>query len=673
MAKTLIAGVLLVAAATPAAAQVTFARDVAPIVFEHCVPCHRAGEIAPFALTSYRDVRQRASQIADVTARRIMPPWKARGEPAFVGARTLTDAQIGILHDWVAGGAVEGNPADLPPLPEAIGGWRLGPPDVVVRIPQPYVLPADGADVFRTFVIPIPTTTTKYVRAIEFHPESARAVHHANLGVDRTQSSRHLDGLDAEPGYAGGMVPDASYPPGHMLGWTPGQRPRPSPEGSAWRLDAGSDLVVQLHLQPTGKPEPVQVSVALYFTDQPPTRTPVGLRLGSQTIDIAPGAEYVVTDSYRLPADVEVHAIQPHAHNLGRRMQASATLPDGSTRSLIEIDDWDFRWQDVYRYATPIFLPRGTTIAMRFVYDNSAANPRNPFNPPRHIVWGQNTSDEMGDLWIQVIPTTPADLFRLSDDVERKKLTEDIAGFTKVLEGDPRNPLRHDQVALLHLRAGKVDRAIVHLRESLRLNPASAPTRYNLGIALSQQKKLDEALAEFREALRLDAGHADAHNNAGAMLHVLGRLDEAARHYRRAVELRPDNVDAHSNLGRILMTTGQDAAAVDAFRRALSIRADHVSALSGLGWVLATSAVPGSHSPKEALAAAERAAALSARADPSVLDSLAAALASTGDFAGAILAAQAAVEIASRLGASALAEQIRDRLVLYRQRQPYRR
>ena len=327
----------------------------------------------------------------------------------------------------------------------------------------------------------------------------------------------------------------------------------------------------------------------------------------------------------------------------------------------------------MYRYATPIVLPRGTTISMRFAYDNSAANPRNPFNPPRRIVWGQNTSDEMGDLWIQVIPRTPADLSTLSDDVERKKLAEDIAGFTKVLQDDPRNPLRHDQVAMLHLRSGKTDRAIVHLRESLRFNPASAPTHYNLGIALSQQRKLDEALAEFREALRLDAGHADAHNNAGAMLHVLGQLDEAARHYRRAISLRPDNVDAHSNLGRILMTTGQHAAAVDAFRRALSVRADHVSALAGLGWVLATSAEPSARNPKEALAVAERAAALTARADPSVMDTLAAAHASAGDFGGAVSAAEAAVEIATRLGASALAEQIRDRLALYRKGQPYRR
>ena len=433
MPKTLIAGVLLVVAARAAHAQPTFARDVAPIVFEHCTPCHRPGEIGPFSLTSFPDVRQRASQIVDVVSRRVMPPWKPRGDGTqFVGARVLSDAQIGTIRDWAAAGAPEGNPADLPRLPEWPTGWQLGTPDVVVRMLEPFMLRADGADVFRTFVLPISNAAGRFVRAVEFNPGNARAVHHANFGIDRTRSSRHLDGLDREPGYEGGMVPDAAYPPGHMLGWTPGQRPRPSPPGAAWRLEPDSDVVVQLHLQPTGKPEPVQVSVGLFFTDQPPTQTPVGLRLGSQTIDIPAGqAAYVVADSYQLPVDVDVLAIQPHAHNLGRVMRASATLPDGATRLLLDIDDWDFRWQDVYRYAQPIALPRGTTISMRFTYDNSAANPRNPHHPPQRIVWGQNTANEMGDLWIQVMPRASRDLMTLNEDVERKRLAEDLAGTAR--------------------------------------------------------------------------------------------------------------------------------------------------------------------------------------------------------------------------------------------------
>ena len=199
---------------------------------------------------------------------------------------------------------------------------------------------------------------------MEFRPGNARVVHHANLGVDRTRSSRQLDARDPDPGYDGSMERDARYPEGQLLGWTPGQAPHPAPDGTQWRLEPGSDLVVQLHLQPTGKPEAVQVTRrASTSPTTPPTRTPVGLRLGSETIDIPPGArEHVVSDSYVLPVDVEVLAVQPHAHNLARRMEADAALPDGTTRWLIAIDDWDFRWQDVYRYATPFVLPKGTTI-----------------------------------------------------------------------------------------------------------------------------------------------------------------------------------------------------------------------------------------------------------------------------------------------------------------------
>src|SRR3954449_7263889 len=180
----------------------------------------------------------------------------------------------------------------------------LGTPDLVVRMPQGYAVPADGTDVFRTFVIPIPGAAARYVRAIEFHPGNARVVHHANLGIDRTRSSRQLDARDPEPGYAGSMERDARYPEGQLLGWTPGQAPHAAPEGTQWRLEPGSDLVVQLHLQPTGKREAVQATVGLFFTDAPPDRVPVGLRLGSETIDIPPGAsEHVISDRYTLPVD----------------------------------------------------------------------------------------------------------------------------------------------------------------------------------------------------------------------------------------------------------------------------------------------------------------------------------------------------------------------------------
>ena len=661
------------AAQQSGAARVTFTRDVAPILLSQCVACHRPGEIGPFSLLTYADARQRATQIAEVTRRRIMPPWKpASGADRFVGARVLSEAQIRILQDWVAQGAVEGNPADLPAVPDAVEGWQLGRPDLIVTMKDAFVLPADGPDVFRTFVVPIPTPAPRYVRALEFRPGNARAVHHANIGIDRTRSSRRLDALDEEPGYVGGMVPDAAYPPGHMLGWTPGQHPRPSPAQAAWRLDPESDLVAQLHLQPTGKPEDVQLSVGLFFTDEAPTRMPVGLRLGSETIDIPAGeADYRIADSYVLPVDVEVLAIQPHAHNLARRMEASARRPDGSIEPLISIADWDFRWQDVYRYVQPIALPAGTTLSMEFTYDNSPANVRNPFTPPRRVVWGQNTSDEMGDLWIQLVARRPQDFAALNADVNRKKRVEDLAAYTKLLRDDPKNPLRHDAVAMLHLEAGETREAIARFRESLTLNPLSAPTHYNLGLALAAEQRFDEAAAAFRETLRLDPSHADAHNNAGAMLQVQGDLEQAAVHYRRAVELRPDNAEAHANLGRALTAMGQPGGAENSFRRALALRPDWPNALSGLAWALATASDSGSRSG-EAIGLAEQAASLTGRRDPSVLDVLAAAYAAAGEFDRAAATASQARELAAAMGALTLAGQIRLRLERYQRRLPFR-
>ena len=223
-----------------------------------------------------------------------------------------------------------------------------------------------------------------------------------------SHSSRRLDERDPLPGYGGGMCAAADYPPGQMLGWTPGQRPRLAPDGTQWAIDPGSDLVVQLHLQPTGKPEAVQVSVGLFFTDAPPTRTPVGVRLGSERIDIAAGdSSYVVSDSYTLPVDVELLAIQPHAHNLARRMSVAATLPDGTKQSLIAIADWDFRWQEIYRYARRSSCRRARpcdALHLRQLRRQRAQSAS--ASGTRRL--GAEHGDEMGDLWLQVIPKSSA-------------------------------------------------------------------------------------------------------------------------------------------------------------------------------------------------------------------------------------------------------------------------
>jgi Tfp pilus assembly protein PilF len=657
----------------PALAQPpTFAKDVAPIVRARCATCHRPGEIGPFNLITYDDVRRHASQIAAVTAARVMPPWKPlAGKGEFQDERRLTDGELETLQAWVAAGAPEGNNRDLPRqlAPEVQAGasrWQLGAPDLVVTMAEAYAVPADGADVFRTFVVPIPTDRPRYVRALEFRPGNARVVHHANLGVDRTRSSRQLDARDAEPGYAGGMERDARYPEGQLLGWTPGQAAHAVPDGTQWRLEPGSDLVVQLHLQPTGKREAVQVSAGFYFTDTPPTRSPVGLRLGSETIDIAAGNDaYAISDRYLVPVDVDVFAVQPHAHNLARHMQATAILPDGSQRWLFAIDDWDFRWQDVYRYVTPIALPKGSVIAMVYVYDNSDRNPRNPHHPPARVVWGQNTSDEMGDLWVQMIARSAADDRALVDDVRRKASAEDLAAYTTLLRRDPSNPLRHDAVAELYLGAGRLDDAIAEFRESLRLNDGSAPTHYNLGYALATRGRRDEAIAAFEAALRIDPDYALAHNNLGALLEVSGRLDEARAHFERAVALRPDNVEARANLGQLLSNRGDLAAAAAQFAAVVALRPDHVQALAGLAWIRATAADPSLQDRDESVRLAERADALSNHRDLATLDALGAAYAAAGRFADAIRVARLGRDLAAAAGQRSVAALFDQRLELY--------
>lgn len=658
----------------PAQAQpLTFNREIAPIIWRRCAPCHRPGEIGPFSLLTYDDVRRHAAQIAAVTARRIMPPWKpAAGKGEFEGERRLTDRELELLQRWIADGAAEGTNADRSQAPSVwAGGWQLGTPDLIVRMPEEYAVQADGADVFRTFVIPIPVGAPRYVRALEFHPGNARVVHHANLGVDRTRSSRQLDARDPEPGYAGSMERDARYPEGQLLGWTPGQAPHPVPAGTQWRLEPDSDLVVQLHLQPTGKPERVAVSVGFYFTDTPPSRTPAGLRLGSETIDIPAGAaDYAIADRYTLPVDVEVVAVQPHAHNLARRMEASAELPDGTKRWLIAIDDWDFRWQDVYRYAAPFVLPRGTRLSMRYTYDNSAANPRNPHRPPSRVVWGQNTTDEMGDLWIQVIPRAAADEAILTADFRRKAHADDLAAYTKLLRADPDNPLRHDAVATLYLDAGQLDEAIAELQASLRLNRESAPTQYNLGFALSARGRRVEAIAAFEEALRIDPGYAQAHNNLGALLQLNGKADEAEAHYRRAAALRPDNVEARTNLGQLLSNRGRQADAAAQFAAALALNPDSLKALAGLAWIRATARDPALRDPAEAIRLSEQADAATRHQDVIVLDALAAAYASAGRYDAAVGVARAGLDRAVASGRNDVAAQFRLRIELYQKRQP---
>jgi tetratricopeptide (TPR) repeat protein len=683
----------------------TFNRDIAPIVFNNCVTCHHSGHNSPFSLQTYEDVRSRADEIAAVTRSRYMPPWKPEtgyGGP-FQGARGLSEQQIETIGRWVSSGAREGESDDLPQAPIVTGDWRLGLPDVVVRMPDAYELGASGPDVFRNFVLPIPSTVPRYVKAVEFIAGS-HAVHHANLRIDETAASRQRDAEDPLPGYDGLMAPSARYPEGYFLGWTPGQLPPMSPE-LAWRLNPGSDVVVQLHLRPTGHIEHVQVAIGLYFASAPPHLLPTMLRLGKQYMNIPPGKkDFLVTDSYTLPVDVDIHAVQPHAHYRARKIEGFAKLPDGKTEWLIRIPDWDFDWQDTYRYVEPVSLPKGTTLTMRYTYDNSAANPRNPQLPPQRVRWGQNSTDEMGDLWIQVVAHSIADLDVLVREFRQKVFREDILGYESVLEVTPDDVSLHDDVALLYMAVGRINDAIAHFSRSVRLAPNMAATHFNLGTALTAAGRVDDAIAEYRRALEMkpdyavahnnlgsvfltrgnikdaalhlkraieiDPSQADARNNLGKLLAFEGRTNEAMEHLQRALEIRPDYPDAHYNLAKVLLATSRASEASEHYRAALALRPDWAPVLQEAAWLLATHPNQNVVDPARAISFAERAVELTRRRDPAALDTLAAAYAASGDFDKAISTARGAVDLIEDQNPSA-SSAIRSRINLYRQRRPF--
>jgi len=255
--------------------------------------------------------------------------------------------------------------------------------------------------VFRNFVIPVPITTTRYVRAVEFRADRPQALHHADLAVDLGRVSRALDRAEPGAGFSamdGGQVQN-------VYGWSPGKVPVMEPSDNAWTLDPGTDFVLLLHMIAGAQSDTVQPSIGLFFSDTPPTRTPISVKLEAHGIAIPAGEpNYVVEDSYVLPVDVEAVSVYPHAHYLGKEMRGTATLPDGSQQELLWIRRWDFRWQDRYRYRSPVFLPRGTRLSMRFTYDNSAANPNNRNDPPQRVRSGPRSTDEMGQLWIEVVP-----------------------------------------------------------------------------------------------------------------------------------------------------------------------------------------------------------------------------------------------------------------------------
>jgi len=408
------------------ASSVTYTRDIAPLLNANCVECHRAGEVAPFALDSYESAKKRARMIALVCEEKIMPPWRAEvGEWRFRNERHLSKRDLALLQAWAQAGAPRGDEAQLLPAPSfGRDGWRLGEPDLVVTMPEAFPVPADGPDIYRNFVIPLGLDTDKMVVAAEFRPGAPAVVHHALFHLDNSGRARQMEAADPEPGYGvfNGESP-GFWPSGSVGGWSPGAQPYFISEGFGMELEANEDLVLEVHYHPNGKPALDQSTLALWFTDEPVLKADAH-PIGTEQVDIPAGeSDYWRHVWIDLPLEVALLDITPHAHYLGKEFYVDVTMPDGELLSLLSVPDYDFRWQDSYIFAEPVILPAGARINARIRYDNSAANPANPSNPPVRVTEGWQTTDEMCLVYMTIVP---------EDEARRGELVQAIyASFSR--------------------------------------------------------------------------------------------------------------------------------------------------------------------------------------------------------------------------------------------------
>jgi tetratricopeptide (TPR) repeat protein len=372
----------------------------------------------------------------------------------------------------------------------------------------------------------------------------------------------------------------------------------------AWRADSSTDLVLNVHMQPTGKPEMVQPSIGLYFTEHAGSKFPMLVQLERDgALDIPAGdRDFAVSDDFTLPMDVDVLAIYPHAHYLGRLLEGYATLPDGSRKKLIRIPDWDVNWQSVYRYTMPVFLPKGSLISMRFHYDNSDANPRNPNHPAKRVRGGNQAADEMSHLWLQVLPRGGEDhRMELQEALMRHRLDKYPGDFSAefnlgalelargkaagaipylraAVEARPDQPVALNTLGAALLSAGNANEATVILEQALQSNPRYTNARYNLANALAEQQHWEQAAAQFRAVLNENADDAGARQHLGEVLRLWGdemaaahRMEDAVLRYRESLNFLWDDAQLHSDLGTALAKLGRFQEAVPEFETALRL------------------------------------------------------------------------------------------------------
>ena len=365
---------------------VSYANDIAPLIKDHCVACHREGDIAPFAFESYRDVSGRTRMIREVLLAKRMPPWHA--DPlagAFRNDRSLSVEEQRTLLAWLEAGAPQDGEAD--PLEVVADGavpeWGLGEPDLLVELPTPQTIPASGVVDYRYISVPSGLTEDRWLRAVEVRPSNRTVTHHVLVFLEYPPER-----AAEQPEYEGGLS-------GYFASYLPGGRPEPFPEDTGKFIPAGCSFEFQLHYTATGKEETDHTRMALYFRDTPPLRESV-TRAASTTDFLLPPAnpEVPCSASHFIARDSVLFGFAPHMHYRGKWFRYELELPDGTRQLLLSVPDYDFNWQTEYVLQEPLPVPGGSKIIATGAWDNSVRNPQNP-DPAQTVVFGEQSFDEM--------------------------------------------------------------------------------------------------------------------------------------------------------------------------------------------------------------------------------------------------------------------------------------
>jgi hypothetical protein len=442
LAAALVSVVLFTSSSAKVAKPVTFSKDVAPIFHAKCAECHRPGDSAPFSTLTYKDVRPWAKSIKEKVVNRTMPPWHA--DPHFgnfKNDRSLSQKEIDTIAAWVDGGAVEGNPKDLPPVPTFNDGWTIGKPDMIIKVPE-YTYKA-GTDEYQYFDVPTNFTEDRYVQFAEARPGNRKIVHHI-IAFIQPPGSLNLVGLSNEernkrmevmlknpnsPFYRDGFlmrikpeqpVVDDGCDPNRrgggggdniLTGYAPGHNADLFAPGTGRRIPAGSIIRFQMHYsnQTLGGDavEKDESQIGLIFAKEPPKNLVTTNSIGNIFFKIPAGAEnHKVTGCRTVKRDTTIYALMPHMHLRGKSMKYEAFYPDGKSEVLLNVPKWDFGWQTNYLLKEPKRLPAGTRLMLTAIFDNSRNNKFNP-DPTKDVRYGEPTYDEMAFGFMDFVTENP--------------------------------------------------------------------------------------------------------------------------------------------------------------------------------------------------------------------------------------------------------------------------